>query len=193
MGSAYTGLATVLTMMHRYEEAEEALGLSRQLWPDAPGRSAAEAVLYAALGQQERMNESLSVLEGHAPEVYPSVRDMVGRILDGTEALFCAMDVEEEKLAAFWQWFLENLETLEQRLDEEEYDGLLEPIEGALNGLFPFGERELEAEILLEDGSFRLLLPDYYAVALTRGYERLLAEKPEEGLDRWSFEIVRYL
>lgn len=192
LGSAYTGLATCLTMMHRYEEAEDALQVSRQLWPDAPGRSAAEAVLYAALGQQEKMNASLSVLENHAPEVYPSVRDMAGRILDGTEALFCTVDVEEEKIEGFWNWFLENAELVEVRLDEEDYDGLLEAIDEQLNQVFPFGEKELEAEILLEDGKFRLQLPDYYAVALTRGYEQLLNKKPEEGLERWEFEIVRY-
>lgn len=192
LGSAYTGLATALTMMHRYGEAEEALFASRQLWPDAPGRSAAEAVLYAALGQQEKVNASLLILESHAPEVYPSVRDMAGRILDGTEALFCAVEIEEEKIAAFWRWFLENREELEARLDKEEFDGLLEPIEERLNDLLPCGERELEAEILLEEGKFRLQLPDYYAVGLARGYERLLEQKPEEGLDRWSFEIVHY-
>lgn len=192
LGSVYTGLATCLTMMHRYEDAEDALFASRQLWPNAPGRSAAEAVLYAALGQQEKANAGLAVLEDHAPEVYPSVRDMVGRILDGTEALFCAVDIQEEKIAAFWSWFLENREELETRLDKEEFDGLLEPIEERLNDLLPFGERELEAEILLEKGNFRLQLPDYYAVGVARGYERLLAEKPQEGLERWHFEIVHY-
>lgn len=193
LGSAYTSLATCLTMMHRYEEAEDALQVSRQLWPDAPGRSAAEAVLYAAVGQQEKMNTSLNVLQAHAPEVYPSVRDMAGRILDGTEALFCAMEVEEEKIAGFWNWFLENAALIEARLDEKDYDGLLEAIGEQLNEVFPFGEKELEPEILLEDGHFRLQLPDYYAVGLTRGYERLLEKKPEEGLERWSFEIVRYI
>lgn len=192
LGSAYTSLATCLTMMHRYGEAEDTLRISRQLWPEAPGRSAAEAVLYAALGRQEDMNTSLSVLENHAPEVYPSVRDMTGRILDGTEALFCGLDVEEEKIEGFWNWFLENAGVMEARLDEEDYDGLLDAINEQLNVVFPFGEKELETEILLEKERFRLQLPDYYAVALTRGYERLLEKKPETVPERWDFEIVRY-
>lgn len=192
LGSAYTSLAACLTMMHRYEEAEDALRLSRQLWPDAPGRSAAEAVLYAALGQQEKMNASLSVLENHAPEAYPSVRDMTGRILDGTEALFCAVEIEETKISDFWNWFLENAELMEARLDDEDFDGLLDTINEQLNAVFPFGEKELETEILLEEGRFRVQLPDCYAVGLTRGYEQLLEKKPEDGLDRWDFEIVRY-
>ena len=35
LGSAYANLATCLTMMHRYDEAEGALATSRQLYPDA--------------------------------------------------------------------------------------------------------------------------------------------------------------
>lgn len=193
LGSAYTGLATCLTMMHRYSDAEGALESSRQLWPDAPGRSAAEAVLYAALGQTEKMAASLSVLEGHAPEAYPSVRDMTERILNGTEALFCPMDMEEEKITAFWRWFERVREELEARLDAEKFEGILDPINERLNDLLPFGEQELEAEILLEDGCFRLLLPDYYAVGLARGYERILAACPKEGLDRWKFETVHVI
>lgn len=193
LGSAYTGLASCLTMMHRYEEAEAALDSSRQLWPEAPGRSAAEAVLYAALGQAERVRESLSILENHAPEVYPSVRELAERILGGTEPMFCPVEIDEEKLDAFWLWFESIRQELEERLDAEEFDGLLGPIEQQLNDLFPFADRELEAEILLEEGSFRLLLPDFHAVGLRRGYEQLLEKKPEEGLDRWTFEILRVI
>lgn len=193
LGSAYTSLASCQTMMHRYGEAEASLETSRQLWPDAPGRSAAEAVLYAALGQTEKMEASLSVLENHAPEAYPPVRDMTGRILAGTEPLFCPVPVEEEKIAAFWQWFLDAREDMEARMDKEEFEGILDPINEWLNDLFPFGEQELEAEILIEKEQFRLQLQDIYAVGLTRGYEQLLAARPEEGLDRWKFEIVHVI
>ena len=189
LGSAYTGLATVLTMMHRYEEANGALESSRQLWPVAPGRAAAEAVLYALGGEWEKAEESLSVLRSHAPEACESVTDMVKRIREGKEPMFCTMDVEEEKNDAFWQWFLENREELEDRLSQEEYpDDLAE----TLNALFPFMQQELDPEFCREeDGKIRMLLPDYYAAALTHGYETLLAQMPEELADGWIFEIVR--
>ena len=50
LGSAYTNLATCLLMMHRYDEAQAALTTSRDLCPEAPGRSAVEAPLYALQG-----------------------------------------------------------------------------------------------------------------------------------------------
>lgn len=188
LGSAYTGLATILTMMHRYEEAAAALESSRQLWPEAPGRSAAEAVLYAVQGETDKMECSLSTLQSHAPEVYPSVADMTGRILNGNEPLFCPVDAEEDKITAFWQWFLENRETLEAQLKRDEYP---EDLSERLNDLFPFGQRELEPEFLREeDGTLRMLLPDYYAVALTWGYEQLLEKCPEELRESWIFETV---
>lgn len=191
LGAAYTGLATTLTMMHRYEEAQDALRISRQLWPDAAGRSAAEAVLYAALGREEQAEESLRILEGHAPQVYPQVRDLAHRILDGTEHLFCSVEMAKEDLAYFWEWFLENGEYLEAKLDREEFEGITELVDEQLNDLLPFAEQGLETDILLEEDGFCLLLPDYYAVALTEGYQQLLAAKPE-GLDRWDFRIVRH-
>lgn len=188
LGSAYTGLATTLTMMHRYEEAAAALESSRQLWPEAPGRSAAEAVLWAVRGEREQTEACLAILRDHAPEVYPSVADMAGRILDGSEPLFCPVDVEEDKIGAFWQWFLENRDALEGQLEREEYP---EDLSGRLNDLFPFGQRELEPEFLREEtGAIRMLLPDYYAVALTRGYEQLLEKCPEELREDWIFETV---
>lgn len=188
LGSAYTGLATVLTMMHRYEEASGALESSRQLWPDAPGRAAAEAVLYAVSGQWEQAEESLSVLRSHAPEAHGPLADMITRIREGKEPLFCPMDVEEEKIDAFWHRFLENREDLEDRLSREEYPNDLAE---ALNALFPFMQQELDPEFSREeDGRIRMLLPDYYAVALNRGYEQLLESCPAELKDGWIFEIV---
>lgn len=188
LGSAYTGLATTLTMMHRYEEASAELESSRQLWPEAPGRSAAEAVLYAVLGETEKMKACLSVLEGHAPEVYPSVAAMTGRILEGKEPLFCPVDMNGEDLAAFWQWFLENREDLEAQLAQGEYPDALNE---QLGTLFSFAEQEPDPEFRREeDGTIRMLLPDYYAVGLTRGYERLIEACPEELLENWIFEII---
>lgn len=189
LGSAYTGLAATLTMMHRYEEAAAALESSRQLWPEAPGRAAAEAVLHGVLGETEQAEESLSVLQSHAPEAYRSVADMAKRIREGTEPLFCVVDVEEDTIAAFWQWFLENREELEERLAQEEYP---EEFGDRLKELFPFVQTELDPGFLREEnGALRVLLPDYYAVALNRGYEKLLEAAPEELADGWTFEIVR--
>lgn len=185
LGSAYTGLATVLTMMHRYEEANGALESSRQLWPDAPGRAAAEAVLYAVLGETEKMEASLSTLQGHAPEVYPSVADMAKRIREGNEPLFCPMNVEEEMIAAFWAWFREKREELE----DDEFRMLIG--EWLQRELFPIDRTEIEPEFLREeDGKIRVLLPDYYAAALNHGYEQLLESCPAELKDGWIFEIV---
>lgn len=188
LSSAYTGLASTLTMMHRYEEAAAALESSRQLWPDAPGRAAAEAVLYAARGEFEKAETALEILKSHAPEAWGPLADMVKRIREGTEALFCPIPVKEEAVAAFWQWFLENREALEERLEAEEYP---EALEKRLRELLPYDRAQIEPEFFREeDGHLRMLLPDYYAVALTHGYEALLARMPEALSDRWSFEIV---
>lgn len=193
ISSAYTSLATCLTMMHRYPEAEAALETSRQLYPEAPGRSAAEAVLYAALGRAEEMENSLAILRQHAPEVWPEVQQMTDRIRNGTEELFCPIEPEAENVAAFWNWFRVREEEMTALLEEEEYDEVIDDFEEQLALVFPYVKEELRINILIyKECGFGLCLPDYYAVALTEGYRYLLDACPEELAEKWKFEVVHY-
>ena len=193
ISSAYTSLASCLTMMHRYPEAEEALALSRQLYPEAPGRSAAEAVLYAAQGKTADMEGSLAVLRQHAPEAYPDVQNLTEQILNGTSELFCFLKPEEASVEAFWDWFREEEEELLALLKDEEYDEVIDDFEEQLAQVFPYVKEELRVNILVyREGGFGLRLPDYYAVSLTEGYRILLQACPEELKETWKFEVTHY-
>ncbi len=193
LSSAYTSLATCLTMMHRYDEAEAALETSRQLYPGAPGRSAASAVLYAIRGEQKLLEDSLSVLRQHAPEAYTEVEAMTRRIQGGTDELFCPLEPDGENVAAFWDWFREQEAELKTLIGEKEYDEVINDFEEQLARVFPYVKEKLRINILIyKDGNFGLRLPDYYAVSLTHGYERLLAACPEEWKDKWKFEVTHY-
>lgn len=185
LSSAYAGLATCQTMMHRYEEAERTLETSRQLCGDGPGRSAVEAVLYAALGRREKVDAALKVLLTHAPQVYAEIRDTAQKILNGTEPMFCPVETDKAALAAFWGWFRSAEESLSA--DPEESG---KHISDHLNSLFPVAEGAIEAAVLPER---KVLLPDTFFVALNQGYRELLELCPGEITDGWSFEIVPYV
>lgn len=177
LGSAYAGLATCLTMMHRYSDAERTLENSRIICPDGPGRSAVEAVLYAAQGREADAEAALKVLLAHAPQVYEDTRKTVRAILAGTDPIFCPLEPDVQMLDAFWEWFAEQEDLLTE-----------ETLTGRFNGLFPQAEGALQVK-LREN---HVTLPDHYFAALTRLCRELLDQCPAGLRSRWTFEIVHY-
>lgn len=184
LGSAYAGAATCRTMMHQYAEAEKLLSVSRQLWSDGPGRSAVEAVLYAALNHREKVEAALEVLKNHAPQAYEEIKQTATKILAGEEPMFAPVTVDREKLSEFWSWFAES-ETMLLDADEECTD----LISSKLNETFPVGEGELE---VARDEQGTLYLQHVFSVALEDGFRKLLACAPSDLTENWHFEIVPY-
>ena len=190
LGSAYTNLASCLTMQHRYEEAEAALETSRTVYPDAPGRAAAEAVLYALRGDADKVAECLGVLKAQDESVCAAVQKNTDGILAGTDPMFFAVAVDEEKITAFWQWFMGYQEELKALLDKEKYDEGLTPVAKQLLEAFPFLEEIPNVALGKNDRGYVVELKDYYAVAITAAYEKLLAACPEDVQSRWQFVIA---
>ena len=190
LGSAYTNLASCLTMQHRYEEAETALKNSCTIYPDAPGRAAAEAVLYAVRGDGAEAEKCMEVLKTQGEEVYAAVRKSIEGILAGTDPMFFEVAVDEEKMSAFWQWFAGYEEKMKDLLDREKYDEGLTPVAKKLLETFPFLEEIPNVALGKNDKGFVVELKDYYAVAIVAAYEKLLAICPEEILSRWQFVIA---
>lgn len=188
LGSAYASLATCQTMMHQYDEAQKTLDNSRILFADGPGRSAVEAVLYAALGETEKTEAALAVLQSHAPQVYSEIKASTERILNGTDPMFCKLEIDQAKILDFWVWFREQ----ESFLAEKPEEGA-KLISERLNELFPFGDQELEAAIFSEASGLVVLLPYCYSVALSNGYEELLFERPDDLESKWKFQAVPYI
>lgn len=188
LASAYTGLATCQTMMHQYEKAEKTLNTSRQLFADGPGRSAVEAVLYAALGETEKTEAVLAVLQNHAPQAYPEIKASTERILNGTDPMFCKLEIDKAGILDFWVWFREQ----EHYLVEHTEEGA-QLISERINDLFPFGDQELEATIISEESGLVVLFPDSFSVALKYGYEELLSELPDDLKGNWVFSVVNYV
>ena len=187
MGSAYASLATCYTMMHEYDEAQKTLENSRILFADGPGRSAVEAVLYAALGETEKTEAALAVLQNHAPQAYPEVKASTERILNGTDPMFCKLEIDKAKLLDFWIWFREQGSYIAEKPEEG-----AQLISERLNEMFPYGDQELEAAIEPVESGYVVLLPHYYSVAMVHGYEELLFERPDDLDGNWKFRIVPY-
>jgi len=190
LGSAYTNLASCLTMMHRYDEAEEALSTSRSLYPDAPGRAAVEAVLHALHGDREQVDACLNTLKAHVPAAVDSIRESTEKILEKKDPLFFPFPIPAEKVTAFWDWFRGYSPELIGRLDKEEYESALTPIGETLLAHFPFLEEPLVPGVGRNEKGYVLELRDCYAVAVVALFETLLAACPEEITETWQFAVV---
>lgn len=87
LGSAYTNLASCLTMLHQYPEAESAWKTAQQ-YPAQPGADATAAILYAAMGNAEKAEEYIGRLKESFPAWVSQTQQMTRQILDGTHPAF---------------------------------------------------------------------------------------------------------
>ena len=87
LGSAYTNLASCLTMLHQYDEAEKAWQAAQQ-YPAQPGADATAAILYAAMGNKEKSAAYIQQVKEKLPALLPQIQSTVQQILDGTHPAF---------------------------------------------------------------------------------------------------------
>ena len=190
LGSAYTNLASCLLMTHRCEEAEQALATSRSIQPEAPGRAAVEATLYALKGEERMVEDCLAVLKLHAPAVHEAVKETTRKILDKTDPKFFPQSLDEGKIPVFWSWFGGYAGELAAKLEKEDYENALMPVAEKLLETFPFLEEKPNVALGKNEQGWVLQLQDLYAVAVMDAYEKLLAACPEEIRAQWQFDVV---
>lgn len=87
LGSAYTNLTSCLTMLHQYQAAESAWEKAQQ-YPLQSGADATAAILYAAMGKEEKVAEHIGRLKDKFPAWVAQTKTMTQQILDGTHPSF---------------------------------------------------------------------------------------------------------
>lgn len=189
LGSACSNYASALTMMHRFEDAHAMLDASMDYMPVLPGRSGTHAVLFAAEGNWEVVDAAMAALESESAELYAQTKKVVDAIRDGTQPRFFTREIAAEDLEAFWTWFGETEGDIAACLAEERYDAAFAMVQPKLTALFFFMERNLDLAFQPTEEGIRVILADYYAVALRDGYEQLIAAKPETLENPWIFVI----
>lgn len=171
--AAYTGLISCLTMMHRYGEAERLL---KQSGAGSADFAAVGAVLYAAMGIRPKAEMQLARLEFQDEEQAAHVRALAEDILEGRDAHFHPLPVDDGKIKEFWPWFADN----EKQLSAEN-------IGQQLRSVFPFLERN--AGLRVENEKKQIIFKDSYAMSLQLGYGKLIAACPQLIKENWCFAI----
>ena len=190
LASAYTNLASCLTMMHRYQDAEEMLEESKKVLPQQTGRKATEAILYAAMREDEKVMAALEELKQQIPMVYATTKEMTDKIMGDLHPHFSTMDTDTDKLNDFWKWFTENEDDIKLNLKNENFNVIFEMIQKKLKEVFCFMERDLEMGLEPDANGCKILFSDFYVIALRHGYKELLKVCPEQLKSYWMFEIV---
>ena len=189
LASAYSNYASVLTMMHRFEEAHSALDASMDAMPVLPGRSGTHGVLFAAEGNWTVADAAMEALKSETPMLFEQTEKVVEEIRKGKHPQFFVQEINEEDLAAFWAWFVENEGAVAGCLAANAYTEAFGLVQPQLRALFPFMERDLDSAFQPVEEGIRLIFADYYAVGLRDGYEKLIAACPADLENPWIFEI----
>jgi tetratricopeptide (TPR) repeat protein len=87
LGSAYTNLTSCYTMLHQYPAADAAW-TAAQKYPLQPGADATAAILYAAMGNEEKVEAHIRRLQEKCPAWVGQTREMTGQILRGVHPAF---------------------------------------------------------------------------------------------------------
>ncbi len=87
LGSAYTNLCSCLTMLHQYPAADKAWK-EAQKYPLQAGADATAAILYAAMGDAEKVSAHIEKLREKQPAWVPQTHTMTKQILLGLHPAF---------------------------------------------------------------------------------------------------------
>lgn len=189
LAALYTNMASCLTMMHRYEEAEEALEEAKYVQSEYPGCSAAEAILKAVKGNKKEALELLERAEKEMPANIGETRNIVEAIINETHPQFYPVNIDANLISEFWNWFSEKQEDLKQRINNQEYNAFFGAMRIQLKKVFPFIKRELEVGIEPLENGFKIVFADFYMTALNAGYDEIINACPDAVLEFWKFDI----
>jgi tetratricopeptide (TPR) repeat protein len=187
---SYTNLASCLTMMHKYDEAEAVLAQAETILPFQPVRSVTKSILYAAMGRVIKMEESMETLKNEAPAMYEQTKVITDEIVRGENAQFGIVKPNNDEIKSFWVWFTENENKLFSAIESGETGVFSEMICPVLAKPFAFLKRTPVLHAKMKEGRAEILLEDFYSISLAWGYSVLIDDCPDEMKARWSFEIV---
>ena len=190
LASAFSNLASCLTMMHRFDEAEKALADSESILPLQQGRDATKAILFAAMGRAEEAEQLVNAVATQLPVFAAPTQKTVTEILDGTHPHFYTVDIRQEEIDAFWDLFIKNAVHFSTLAKESHYEKIVATLQQHLKAVFPFMQRPCEIGIMHQEYGYEITFADFYMVSLRDGYEKLIAACPEALRQQWHFVIA---
>ncbi len=194
IASAYANLASNLVMMHRLDDAIEALNEAEEWHPANPEREYVWAIVYALKEDFMKAAKCLYNLKQgktFVPEkMIKETEKVIKDIQDRTHAHFYVVPSKKEYFADFWREFERCEGEMQKNLRSENGGVVVEQLDRMLQPLFPFVQRELAFGIMTEEEKCAVEFSDFYVKSLNAGYKELLEMCPADLKKRWNFEII---
>ncbi len=143
----------------------------------------------AAKGDWAQTEERLLAVQMDGVELWSATKKSVEEIRNGENPHFSPQPLQEEAVAAFWNWFLREQKGLQFLLSEKKAEEVLNRMTDMLQPVVPFLKKDIEMEISLEKEDYKIDLFDMYMVGLQNAYESLLQAHPAEVDACWSFSL----
>ncbi len=190
MGNAYSGIANARIMMHRYDEAKEALRVAEQMGAVPERLLYSQALLSAVLHRSAEADRCLNGLNDVSPDTAAELRPEVERILAEKHPQFSVITASTPQLlSAFWQFFLDNEEQMVSLLRMDRRPEASHMLCGRLAAIDPNGQERLLYDIRLEGDEYQFILHARYSATDNALIDQLLAACPPEIRQRWR--IIR--
>ncbi len=191
IASTLVNFATCFTLMHEYEMAKELFDKSKLLHEVMVGRSGSEAMLYAALKDEEQMKCCLEKVKVETPQIYEHIKKESEMILNNKNPHFTNLDVDLKAVETFWNYFETNqLEMYPLFISEDESKYPLSLYE-QLNEVFIHVNRPVDLHIEIDHDVVVVVLHDGYCMSKTHGLIQLLEHAPKQMKAKYRFEIRR--
>ena len=186
LAAAYTNLVSCLTMMHRYAEAEQLWNTAVRSLPLRPGSAATAAVLFAAMGNAQKVEVCLARLKQEASPLLDQTRQMTQMILQGEHPHFTAAVPPQEACEAFWQWFEAQSPQLLQ-----DTGAAAAALSARLKELLPYLDRDPVLHVTGEGERRSVTLCHRFARSLEASYRSLVDCCPPGVAQHWHFTVTQ--
>lgn len=182
----YAQLAAAHVLMHQPEEAAAALRMAEQTNPRNPILLSSSALHHAALRHPTEARRFLDQLAETNPDNAGELRPLIEQILAAQHPHFTALTIgDAEKIAAFWQGFLEHENELKSLIEtdrKKEARDLIYP---------PLQQQDLyEGDywgwgLSWKDDAWQFTLNGQFSRTYCPWVEQILAACPQELHERW--------
>lgn len=190
IGTSYTGIADARTMMHRYEDAKDALRKAEQMEANPVPLLRSKALLHAALRQPEEANHCLSQLNEKDDEPDICFNERIRRILAEQDPHFTPLPIgSPEGIAEFWRYFLDKEEELQHLLRNGRLAEANELMCSPLAAMDIYEDDYWDYGIQFKDNHYQLIFINCFSRTYPPFIDALLTACPPEIRERW--QIIR--
>lgn len=182
-------IATICLYMHRYDECERFLELSKKYdTSDNQHRTYVTSILRAAQGKEDESRKLLDKLNRFFRE---NCEPMVDAILTQKDPHYCVVPQYRSQYSDFWNYIVLHKSDLEELISKQKKDESQKNISDNLSATMAFMKRQLDCRVESANGKITVFCKNYCVKTLACEYDTLFEDKPSE-LENWDFISVKW-